>query len=107
MKKVKQTSLRAFDQHNIRMMETFFMNAKNSKTNEPNKFIYHLSDRLNLKNSKKNLALANLSIYYTWKNLKKAIITINLKYLHQLGIKLLIYQLDHIQLQAFKTILNT
>ena len=51
-------------------METFFMNSKNSKTNEPNKFKYDLIDKLDLKNPNKNMALANLSIYYTWKNVK-------------------------------------
>ena len=51
-------------------METFFMNSKNSKTNEPNRFKYYLTDKLNLKNPSKNMALANLSIYYTWKNVK-------------------------------------
>ena len=51
-------------------METFFMNTKNSKTNEPYKFKYDLFDKLGLKNPNKNVALANLSIYYTWKNVK-------------------------------------
>ena len=47
-----------------------FMYTLNSKTNESNKFIYHFSDKLNLKNPNKNMAIANLSIYYTWKNIK-------------------------------------
>ena len=51
-------------------METFFMNSRNSKTNEPNRFKYDLIDKLDLKNPNKNMALANLSIYYTWKNVK-------------------------------------
>ena len=51
-------------------METFFMSTKNSKTNEPNRFKYYLIDKLDLKNPNKNMALANLSIYYTWKNVK-------------------------------------
>ena len=42
----------------------------NSKTNESNKFNYQFTDKLNLKNPNKNMALANLSIYYTWKNIK-------------------------------------
>ena len=46
------------------------MNVLNSKTNESNKFIYQFTDKLNLKNPNKNMALANLSIYYTWKNIK-------------------------------------
>ena len=51
-------------------METFFMNTKNSKTSEPHRFRYNLIDKLDLKNPSKNMALANLSIYYTWKNVK-------------------------------------
>ena len=51
-------------------METIFMNTENSKTNEPHRFKLDLTDKLNLKNPKKNMALANLSIYYTWKNIK-------------------------------------
>ena len=46
------------------------MNTLNSKTNESNKFIYQFTDKLSLKNPNKNMALANLSIYYTWKNIK-------------------------------------
>ena len=46
------------------------MNTENSKTNEPHRFKLDLPDKLNLKNPNKNMALANLSIYYTWKNIK-------------------------------------
>ena len=46
-------------------METFFMNTTNNKTNEPNRFKYDLIDKLDLKNPNKNMALVNLSIYYT------------------------------------------
>ena len=51
-------------------METFFMNSRNSKTNEPNRFKYDLIDKLDLRNPNKNMVLTNLSIYYTWKNVK-------------------------------------
>ena len=51
-------------------METIFMNTKNSKTNEPHRFKLDLTDKFNLKDPKKNVALANLSIYYTWKSIK-------------------------------------
>ena len=47
-------------------METIFMNTENSKTNEPHRF------RLSLTDSNENMALANLSIYYTLKNIKSA-----------------------------------
>ena len=46
------------------------MKTLNSETNESNKFMYQFTDKLNLKNPNKNMALANLSIYYTWKNIK-------------------------------------
>ena len=46
------------------------MSTQNSKTNESNKFICQFADKLDLKNSNKNMSLANLSIYYTWKNIK-------------------------------------
>ena len=46
------------------------MNTKNSKTNESHWFKYDLIDKLDLKNPNENMALGNLSIYYTWKNVK-------------------------------------
>ena len=46
------------------------MNTKNSKTNESHRFKYDLIDKLDLKNPNKNMALGNLSIYYTWKIVK-------------------------------------
>ena len=51
-------------------METFFMNTKNSKTSEPHRLKYKLIDKLDFKNPNKNMALASLNIYYTWKNVK-------------------------------------
>ena len=47
------------------------MSTESSKTNEANKFIYQLTDKLSLKTpNTKNIELVNLSIYYTWKNIK-------------------------------------
>ena len=46
------------------------MNNENSRTNEPHTFKLDLTDKLNPKNSNKNMALANLSIYYTWKSIE-------------------------------------
>ena len=48
------------------------MNGENSKTSELHRFILDLADKLNLKHPKKNMALTNLSIYYTWRNIKSA-----------------------------------
>ena len=77
------------------------MNIENSKTSEPHRFKLDLTDKLNLKNPNKNMALANLSVYYTWKNIKT-----NLKFQHQLGMILLIYQMVLTQFLTFRIILN-
>ena len=88
-------------------METIFMNTENSKTNEPHRFKLDLTDKLNLKNPNENMALANLSIYYTWgKTLNQHTTAINLKFLHQLGMIILIYQMVFILLKIFRIILN-
>ena len=46
------------------------MNTENSKTSEPHRFKLDLTDKLNLRNPNKNMALTNLSIHYSWKNIK-------------------------------------
>ena len=53
-------------------METTFMITGNNKTNIPHKFRLTLTDKFNLKDSNKNMVLANLSFCYTWKNIKSA-----------------------------------
>ena len=61
-------------------METIFINTKSSKTNDSNKFIYQFTNNRNLKNlSNKNIGLVNLSIYYTWKNIKSVYNNIKFK----------------------------
>ena len=57
------------DQHYLKK-EAIFMNTGNSKTSEPYRFKLDSTDKLSLKNPNKNVALANLSIYYAWKNIK-------------------------------------
>ena len=51
-------------------MEAIFMDTENSKANEPHRFKLDLTDKRNLKNPNKNMALVNLSIHYSWKNIK-------------------------------------
>ena len=46
------------------------MNTEDSGTSEPHRFKLDFTQKLNLKNLHKNMALANLSIYYTWINFK-------------------------------------
>ena len=51
-------------------METIFMNKENSKTNGPHKLLtFHKYQTQG--NSDKHVALQNLSLYYTWKNIGK------------------------------------
>ena len=52
-------------------MNTIFMNFKNSKTSDPHRLLLDLADKTNLRRKDKYIALSNLSIYYTWKNIKK------------------------------------
>ena len=51
-------------------MDTMLMNSRNSKTSDLHKLLLNLSNKINLKKSDKYVALSNLSIYYTWKNIK-------------------------------------
>ena len=51
-------------------MDTLFMNSENSKTFELHILILKLTDKLDLRRSEKIIALSNLRIYYTWKNIK-------------------------------------
>ena len=46
------------------------MNKEKSKTNEPYKFL-NLSQRLDLRSPNKHVPLINLSLYYTWKNMRE------------------------------------
>ena len=50
-------------------MDTIFMNSKNSKTPDPHRRLPNLTDKIDLRRKDKYIALSNLSIYYTWKNI--------------------------------------
>ena len=51
-------------------MDTIFINYKNSKTSDPHRLLLNVPEKINLKKSDKYVALSNLSISYTWKNIK-------------------------------------
>ena len=53
-------------------MNTIFKNSKNSKTSDLQRLLLDLTDKINLKRSDQYIALSNLSIYYTWRNIKKS-----------------------------------
>ena len=53
-------------------MDTIFMNSENSKTSDPHRLLLNLTDKINLKRCDKYVASSNLSIYYSWKHIKKS-----------------------------------
>ena len=53
-------------------MYTIFMNSKNSRTSEYHVLVFKLTNKLDLRRGQKTVALSNLSIYYTWKNIKSS-----------------------------------
>ena len=83
-------------------MNTIFMNSENSRTSEYHALTLKLTDKLDLRRGQKTVALSNLSIYYTWKNVKSSYNNNKFK----ISVKNLSYQMDHIQYQIFKIILN-
>ena len=52
-------------------MDTIFMNSENSRTFEYHVLVLKLADKLDLRRAQKSVALSNLPIYYTWKNVKR------------------------------------
>ena len=53
-------------------MNTIFMNSENSRPSEHHVLVLNLTDKLDLRRGQKTVALSNLSIYYTWKNIKSS-----------------------------------
>ena len=82
------------------------MNSKNSKTSDPHRLFLNFTDKIDLRRKNKYIALSNLTIYYTWKNIKKSYKNNKFKQLTH-GMKNLKYLMVHIQYQIFKIILNT
>ena len=53
-------------------MDTLFMNSKSSKTSKPHVLILKLTDKLDFGRGENRIALSNLSIHFTWKNIKSS-----------------------------------
>ena len=53
-------------------MDTILMNSENSKTSKRHVLIQKLTNKLDLRMGGKVIALSNLSIYYTWRNIKSS-----------------------------------
>ena len=77
------------------------MNSENSRTSEYHVLVLKLTHKLDLKKDQKNVALSNLSIYYTWENIECSYNNNKFKILKNLN-----YQMDHIQYQMLKIILS-
>ena len=83
------------------------MNTLNSKTNESKRSIYQFTDKLDLKNPNENIALANLSIYYSWRNVKSEYNNNKFKISAPAWNDEFNYPMDLILFLIFKIILNT
>ena len=53
-------------------MNTIFINSEKSKTSKAHILVFKLTDELDLRRGEKIITLSNLSIYYTWKNIKRS-----------------------------------
>ena len=51
-------------------MDTIFMNSEKSRTSEYHVLVLKLTDKLDLRRGQQSVALSNLSIYCTWKNIQ-------------------------------------
>ena len=51
-------------------MDTSFINSENSKTRKPHVLVLKLTNKWDWGIRKKVIILSNLSVYYTWKNIK-------------------------------------
>ena len=51
-------------------MVAIFLNSENRKTYNPYRLLLNLLEKLDLKGNDKYVTLSNLSIYYTWENIK-------------------------------------
>ena len=81
------------------------MNSENSKTSNSHRLLLNLSDKINLKRSDKYVALSNVNIYYSWKNIKNPYKNNKFKTAApKHGTKSLNYLTDQILYQIFKII---
>ena len=70
-KKVYKTIMNSINLE--KRIDTIFMNSKSIKASDTHRLLPNISDKIGLEKSDKYVTLSNLSIYYTWKNIKKVI----------------------------------
>ena len=81
------------------------MSSENSKASDLHRLLFNLSDKINLKRSNKYVGLSYLTIYYTWKNVKKSYKNNKLKISAPTWNENLKYLMDPILYQIFNVIL--
>ena len=82
------------------------MNSENRKTPKPHVFILNFTNKLDWRIRKKVIALSNVSIYYTWKNLKSSYNDNKFKISAPTWSDNLNFQVDLIPYQTFKFMLS-
>ena len=87
-------------------MDTIFMNSENSITSEYHVLVLKRTDKLDLRRGQKSVGLSNLSIYYTWKNIKSSYNNNKFKISAPTWTDKFELPDGHIQYQIFKIILS-
>ena len=82
------------------------MNSKKFKTSDSHRPLLNLTDKIDLRIKDKYIALSNLSIYYTWKNIKKFYKNNKFEISAPTWNEEFELPMDHILYQIFKIILN-
>ena len=77
-------------------MNNIFKNSRNRKTSDLHRLLLNLTGKIDLRGKDEYIALSNLSIYYTWQNIKKSYKNNQFKYPLQHGMKNLNYLMYHI-----------
>ena len=62
----------------IQKIDAIFMNSKDSEISETYKLLINLADKKDIRRSYKHIALSNLSIHYTCKNIEESYINNNI-----------------------------
>ena len=77
-------------------MSAISVYCKNSETSHHHRILLNLTDKIDLKRKTKYIGLSNLSIYYTWENIKMSYKNSYLKFQLHHAMKNLNYLMDHI-----------
>ena len=88
-------------------MSNIFLHTENSKTNDLNGFRLYFTDKIDLRGNKK-IALSDLSIHYTWYNIKEEYNNNKFRdFLDQLGLKMLLCLMVVMKYLKYKPIFST